>query len=76
MSNTELKPNKESVKEYHAKLTNIQVRIPAPSDTIPDYKAQIKSHAESLGLSLNAYILGLIEKDMNIEIKKGIKECK
>lgn len=27
-------------------------------------KEKIKAHAESLGMSLNAYIVGLIERDM------------
>lgn len=72
----EMKSNKEAVKDYHKKLNNIQIRIPAPSDTIPDYKDMIMKHAKSKNLSLNAYVLSLIEKDMGIEIKKGIRDCK
>lgn len=69
----ENKTNKEAVKDYHKKLTVITIRIPQ-SDT--DYKAQIQDHAKDKGLSLNSYILELIEKDMNITIPKGVKETK
>ena len=69
----ENKTNKEAVKDYHKKLTVITIRI-TQSDT--DYKAQIQDHAKDKGLSLNSYILELIEKDMNITIPKGVKETK
>lgn len=69
----ENKTNKESVKDYHKKLSVITIRIPQ-SDT--DYKAQIQDYAKDKGLSLNSYILKLIEKDMNITIPKGVKETK
>ena len=69
----ENKTNKEAVKDYHKKLTVITIRI-TQSDI--DYKAQIQDHAKDKGLSLNSYILKLIEKDMNITIPKGVKETK
>ncbi len=69
----ENKTNKEAVKDYHKKLSVITIRIPQ-SDT--DYKAQIQDYAKDKGLSLNSYILKLIEKDMNITIPKGVKETK
>lgn len=69
----ENKTNKEAVKDYHKKLTVITIRIPQ-SDT--DYKAQIQKRAEELKLSMNEYILTLIEKDMNIIIPKGVKATK
>ena len=67
------KTNKEAVKDYHKKLTVITIRIPQ-SDT--DYKAQIQKRAEELNLSMNEYILRLIENDMNITIPKGVKSIK
>lgn len=70
---SENKTNKEAVKDYHKKLTVITIRIPQ-SDT--DYKAQIQDYAKGKGLSLNSYILKLIEKDMNITIPKGVKDTK
>ena len=69
----ENKTNKEAVKDYHKKLSVITIRIPQ-SDT--DYKAQIQDYAKSKGLSLNSYILKLIEKDMNITIPRGVKDTK
>ena len=73
------KTNKERVKDYHAKLVNIMVRrLPAPNEQagIEDYKQMITQQAANQGLSVNAYILGLIEKDMGISIPKGIKDTK
>ena len=72
------KTNKERVKDYHAKLVNIMVRLPAPNEQagIEDYKQMITQQAANQGLSVNAYILGLIEKDMGISILKGIKDTK
>lgn len=69
----ENKTNKEAVKDYHKKLTVITIRIPQ-SDT--DYKAQIQKRAEELKLSMNEYILTLIENDMKIKIPKGVKATK
>ena len=69
----ENKTNKEAVKDYHKKLTVITIRIPQ-SDI--DYKARIQKRAEELNLSMNNYILTLIENDINITIPKGVKETK
>ncbi len=69
----ENKTNKEAVKDYHKKLTVITIRI--PQNDI-DYKAQIQKRAEELNLSMNNYILTLIENDMKIKIPKGVKATK
>lgn len=69
----ENKTNKESVKDYHKKLTVITIRIPQGDI---DYKARIQKRAEELNLSMNNYILTLIEKDMNTTIPKGVKSIK
>lgn len=69
----ENKTNKESVKDYHKKLTVITIRIPQGDI---DYKARIQKRAEELKLSMNEYILTLIEKDMNTTIPKGVKSIK
>lgn len=69
----ENKTNKESVKDYHKKLTVITIRIPQSGT---DYKAQIQKRAEELKLSMNEYILTLIENDMKTKIPKGVKATK
>jgi hypothetical protein len=78
--------NKDIVKAYHEKLTDIRVRIPAPNDElgIPDYLEMIRTKALKEGFidrktkqgSANAYILSLIEKDLGITMIKGYRELK
>ena len=69
----ENKTNKEAVKDYHKKLTVITIRIPQGDI---DYKARIQKRAEELDLSMNEYILTLIENDMKTKIPKGVKATK
>lgn len=45
-------------KKYASKFYNLQVRI------LEAERQKIKAHAESLGMSLNAYINKLIKDDM------------
>lgn len=79
--------NKDIVKKYHNKLTEIRVRIPAQDDEagIPDYAEMIRNRAKELGFinmkgidkgqgSANAYILHLIERDLNINMIKGMSD--
>lgn len=75
---SERKANKDAVKDYHAKLVNIMVRVPAANEEagIKDFKKMIAERAASLGLSVNAYILGLIEEDIGIKIPTGLRDCK
>lgn len=81
--------NKDIVKKYHEKLNTIRVRVPAKDDKagIPDYAEMIRDRAKQLGFintkgidkgqgSANAYILHLIEKDLNINMIKGMSELK
>lgn len=81
--------NKDIVKKYHEQLTNIRVRVPAPDEVlgIPDYAQMIRDRAKALGFinkkgsdkgegSANAYILHLIEKDLGIEMIKGMSALK
>lgn len=78
--------NKEIVKAYHEKLTDIRVRIPAPNSElgIPDYVKMIRDKAKQDGFidkkskegSANAYILNLIEKDLDISMIKGYRDLK
>lgn len=50
---------KKATAKYMAKAYDeIKTRVPKGQ------KAVIQAHAQSKGLSLNAYIVGLIEKDM------------
>ncbi len=71
--NNKAKGRAEAVRNYHKKLAVITIRIPQ-SDR--DYKQEIINHAEKKGLSLNSYILSLIENDMGIVIPKGVKDLK
>ncbi len=51
---------KKATAKYMAKAYDeIKTRVPKGQ------KAVIQAHAQSKGLSLNAYIVGLIEKDMH-----------
>lgn len=81
--------NKDIVKKYHKQLNTIRVRIPAKDDEagIPDYAKMIRDRAKQLGFvntkgidkgqgSANAYILHLIEKDLGINMIKGMSELK
>lgn len=81
--------NKDIVKKYHEKLTTIRVRVPAPDVAagIPDYLQMIRDRAKELGFinnkginkgqgSANAYILHLIEKDLEIDMIKGMTDLK
>lgn len=81
--------NKDIVKKYHEKLTTIRVRVPAPDVAagIPDYPQMIRDRAKELGFinnkgvdkgqgSANAYILHLIEKDLDIDMIKGMTDLK
>ena len=73
--------NKDRVKSYHNKLANIRVRVPSEEVAGIDYVKIFKNQASKKGLSLNAYILDLIEKDIRADdsaftIAKGVKELK
>lgn len=81
--------NKDIVKKYHEKLTTIRVRVPAPdvATGIPNYPQMIRDRAKELGFinnkgvdkgqgSANAYILHLIEKDLDIDMIKGMTDLK
>lgn len=50
---------KKATSKYFGKLDEIKIRVQKGQ------KAVIQAHAQSKGLSLNAYIVSLIEKDMN-----------
>lgn len=74
------KYDQKAVKAYHEKLTNIIIRIPSKESCGVDYKEQIndvlKARADETGekpISLNQYILDLIEQDSGISIPRGLK---
>ena len=50
---------KKATSKYFGKLDEIKIRVQKGK------KAEIQAHAQSKGLSLNAYIVSLIEKDMH-----------
>ncbi len=55
MASTEA--SKRAVAKYHEKLDDIKIRVPKGKKD--EYKAQAQEH----GLSLNAYIVKLLEQD-------------
>lgn len=62
MAKTAYERNKNAIKKYLAEKTDdIRVRVPKGK------KDKYKAHAQSKGLSLNAYIIGLIEADIKKE---------
>lgn len=74
--------NKDLVKEYHTKLTDIKIRIPKADNVGIDYLSIMKERAKEKGFkntkgkgalngegNVNAYILDLVSKDL-IEAKK------
>ena len=50
-----------TTKYMKANLDDIKIRVPKGT------RERYKAHAESKGKSLNAYIVGLIEKDMRTD---------
>lgn len=77
--------NAESVKNYHNQLSNIRVRFPSPEACGQDYLQMMRARAKELGFtiergkdkgegSVNAYILHLIEQDLNITMIKGMNQ--
>lgn len=52
---------KKAVAKYHEKLDEIKVRVPKGK------KAEYKAQAEAHGMSLNAYIIKLLEADKTKE---------
>lgn len=62
MAKTAYERNKNAIKKYLAEKTDdIRVRVPKGK------KDEYKAHAQSKGMSLNAYIIGLIEADIKKE---------
>ena len=62
MAKTAYERNKNAIKKYLAEKTDdIRVRVPKGK------KEEYKAHAQSKGMSLNAYIIGLIEADIKKE---------
>lgn len=55
---------KRATANYQKKLASISIRLK------PEQAEKIKKQAELHGLSLRAYILGLIEKDMKEAAEK------
>ncbi|XOQ44239.1 MAG: CopG family transcriptional regulator [Clostridium sp.] len=49
---------KKATRKYLQKMDDVIFRVPK------GYRAEIKAHAKSLGMSLNAYLNFLVDKDM------------
>lgn len=62
MAKTAYERNKNAIKKYLAEKTDdIRVRV------LKGKKDEYKAYAQTKGLSLNAYIIGLIESDIKKE---------
>lgn len=57
------KAHLEGNKRYLEKLDHITIRVQGGT------KEKIKAHAQQKGMSLNAYIVDLIERDMDVKNK-------
>lgn len=75
--------DRNAVSTYHNKLSNIIIRIPSKETCGIDYKEKIievlKERANESGItpiSMNTYILNLIENDTGISIPRGLKMLK
>lgn len=55
------KAHLEGNKRYLEKLDHITIRVKGGT------KEKIKAHAQQKGMSLNAYIVDLIERDMDVK---------
>ena len=55
------KAHLEGNKRYLEKLDHILIRVQGGT------KEKIKAHAQQKGMSLNAYIVDLIERDMDVK---------
>ena len=55
------KAHLEGNKRYWEKLDHITIRVQGGT------KEKIKAHAQQKGMSLNAYIVDLIERDMDVK---------
>ena len=55
------KAHLEGNKRYLEKLDHITIRVQGGT------KEKIKAHAQQKGMSLNAYIVDLIERDMDVK---------
>ena len=75
----------ERVSKYHSQLSTIRIRFPTPEVCGIDYATLIRERAKQLGFinnkgkdkgegSANAYILHLIEQDLQIKIQKGLTD--
>ena len=83
-----VKENKDSVRAYHQKLSAIKLRFPSEDVCGVDYAQKIRDRAKELGFiikkgkdkgegSANAYILHLIESDLQIDgMMKKISDVK
>ena len=79
------KSNNEAVADYHSKLTNLRIRFPSPEVCGIDYQKMMRDRAKELGFviqkgkdkgegSVNAYILHLVEQDLDIAMVKGMND--
>lgn len=70
-----MKTNMESVTQYHTKIKDIKLRVPAADAEhgIPDYADIIKQRATSLKMSVNEYIVSLINRDLEEQPNKELQ---
>ena len=67
---TELEKKRQHTREYMKKQDFVYLRLPSKNEElgIPDYKKMVKDYAADKGVSVNALLTALVEKELKIKI--------
>ena len=66
----ELEKKRQHTREYMKKQDFVYLRLPSKNEElgIPDYKQMVKDYAADKGVSVNALLTALVEKELKIKI--------
>ena len=66
----ELEKKRQHTREYMKKQDFVYLRLPSKNEElgIPDYKKMVKDYAADKGVSVNALLTALVEKELKIKI--------
>ena len=66
----ELEKKRQHTREYMKKQDFVYLRLPSKNEElgIPDYKKMVKDYAAGKGVSVNALLTALVEKELKIKI--------
>ena len=66
----ELEKKRQHTREYMKKQDFVYLRLPSKNEElgIPDYKQMVKDYAAGKGVSVNALLTALVEKELKIKI--------